>query len=109
MVEIIDNKRSTYQLKYDVVPEIKGGIHAGPVVVTEVGKQKKEIVYHGDVLNTTSRIEDMCNELGQKLLISEDLLKYISVDNNFILEEKGSIQMKGKSKGLGLFGVHIKF
>jgi adenylate cyclase len=105
MVEIIENKRSRYLLRYDVVPRLKAGIHAGPVVVTEVGKQKKEIVYHGDVLNTTSRIEGKCNELKQNLLISEDLLQYVKKEKDFILEEKGAIEMKGKSKKLSLYGV----
>lgn len=107
MIEIIENKRKTYQSKYDVIPELKGGIHAGPVIVTEVGKQKKEIVYHGDVLNTTSRIEGKCNELKQKLLISEDLLRYINMKNDFILVEKDSIEMKGKSRKIILYGVQL--
>lgn len=107
MIEIIENKRKTYQSKYHVIPELKGGIHAGPVIVTEVGKQKKEIVYHGDVLNTTSRIEGKCNELKQKLLISEDLLQYVNMKNDFILVEKDSIEMKGKSRKIILYGVGL--
>ena len=31
---------------------------------------KKEIVYNGDVLNTTARIESVCNEFGQQLIAS---------------------------------------
>jgi adenylate cyclase len=38
------------------VPEFKGALHGGNVVVSEVGKYKSEIAYHGDVLNTTSRM-----------------------------------------------------
>ena len=107
MIEIIEEKRSSYQNKYNVVPVFKAGIHAGEVVVTEVGKQKKEIVYHGDVLNTTSRIEGKCNELKQKLLISEDMLQFISMNNDFVVEETGDIELKGKSQKLRLYGVRL--
>ena len=97
MVEIIDGKRNNYLQKYGVVPEFKAGIHGGQVVVTSVGKQKKEIVFHGDVLNTTSRIEGKCNELNQKLLISEEMLDYLDL-KDFVLEEKGEIALEGKKK-----------
>jgi adenylate cyclase len=105
MEEIIERKRGKYLEKYNVVPTFKAGIHAGQVIVTWVGKQKKEIVYHGDVLNTTSRIEHKCNELKQKLLISGDMLKYLQLDNEFIAEEKGEIELKGKANRLMLYGV----
>lgn len=97
MEEIINQKRSLYQSKYGIVPEFKAGIHAGQVIVTTVGKQKKEIVYHGDVLNTTARIEGKCNELNQKLLVSEDALAFIFEENEFRVEEKGEIELRGKA------------
>ena len=105
MEEIIEKKKGKYQSKYGVVPEFKAAIHGGQVIVTSVGKQKKEIVYHGDVLNTTSRIEKKCNDLQQKLLISADMLNYLNLKNEFIIEEKGEIELKGKTNKLRLYGV----
>jgi hypothetical protein len=35
----------------------------------------KEIVYHGDVLNTASRLEAECNRYNQTLLVSEFIFK----------------------------------
>ncbi len=105
MVETIESKRSDYESKYGVVPELKAGIHGGKVIVTSVGKQKKEIVYHGDVLNTTSRIEGKCNDLGQKLLLSGELLNYIDLEDEFSVEEKGEIELRGKTDKLSLYGV----
>jgi adenylate cyclase len=105
MVEIIERKRKQYLAKYGVVPEFKAGIHCGPVVVNSVGKQKKDLVYHGDVMNTTARIEKKCNELEEKLLISGDMMQYIPFQNEFIIEEKGEIELKGKADKLHLYGV----
>ena len=106
MVEIIERKRSSYQSKYGIVPEFKAGIHGGRVIVTSVGKQKREIVYHGDVLNTTSRIEGKCNALGQKILLSEEVLNYIELGKNFVAEEKGEIELRGKAHQLTLYGIN---
>ncbi len=105
--EIIKKKRNTYSKKYKLIPEFKAGMHCGQVVVTTVGRQKKEIAYHGDVLNTTARIEGKCNELGQKLLVSKSMLPFIKKDKNFILKEKGAIELKGKSEKLSLYGVQL--
>lgn len=107
MAEIIEQKRENYESEYGVVPEFKAGIHAGQVIVTSLGKQKREIVYHGDVLNTTSRIEGKCNELKQDLLISGDMLNYINLENDFIVEEKGEIELRGKANKLSLYGVRL--
>ena len=107
MEEIIARKRDRYQSKYGLVPEFKAGIHAGKVIVTSVGKQKKELAYHGDVLNTTSRIEGKCNELREKLLISADLLNHVNLEDDFLLEKKGEIKLKGKAEKLSLYGVKL--
>jgi len=58
-------------------------------------KSPKYPYHRGDVLNTTSRIEGKCNELNQNLLISADMLNYIKFDNDFIVEEKGEIELRG--------------
>jgi adenylate cyclase len=108
MKEIIHRKRDSYQSRYGLVPEFKAGIHGGRVVVTSVGKQKQEIVYHGDVLNTTSRIEGKCHEFKQELLISGKLLNYIDLGGDFIIEEIGKIELKGKADKLALYGVKTK-
>jgi adenylate cyclase len=107
MQELIDRSREYYLKKFELVPEFKAGIHAGAVIVTEVGKQKKEIVYHGDVLNTTSRIEGKCNELNQALLVSEELLAHLQLPNEFSVIPQGAIPLKGKANDLRLYGVQL--
>lgn len=105
MKEIIESKRETYISRYGLVPEFKAGIHTGKVIVTEVGKQKKEIVFHGDVLNTTSRIEGKCNDLSQELLISDTMLQHLDLKGEFKSQEKGDIELKGKAQKLKLHGI----
>jgi adenylate cyclase len=101
----IDEKRNFYLEKYGFVPEFKAGIHIGEAIVTEVGDLKKDIVYHGDVLNTASRIQSECNNLNQKLLISDEILKNLKLNSQFQVESMGFIKLRGKEKEIELYGV----
>ena len=105
MKEIIYERQDYFMQKYGVIPEFKAGLHYGNVIVTEVGKIKKEIVYHGDVMNTTSRIEGKCNELEQELLASSSAVDFILPEPSFLVVEKGEIELKGKSSQLALYGI----
>lgn len=103
--EIIDGKRDQYLTMYGSVPQFKAGAHIGTVVVTEVGNLKKELVYHGDVVNTTSRIIGKCNEQNQGFLISDDLLAIVDHTNYNIVEQE-EISLKGKTQKISLYGIN---
>ncbi|MEX0288092.1 MAG: adenylate/guanylate cyclase domain-containing protein [Flavobacteriaceae bacterium] len=105
MKELVHKREEYYETKYGFVPSFKAGMHMGEVIVTTVGKLKKEIVYHGDVLNTTARIEGKCNELEQELLVSEDMLSILQNENDYLVTGVGNISLKGKSQELPLYGV----
>ena len=72
LIEIILNK-------YLVIPGFKAGMHVGMATVGEIGILKKEIAFSGDVLNTTSRIQNECNKYNTDLLISEELLNMLEI------------------------------
>ncbi len=97
-------KEDHYQQKYGVVPIFKAGIHAGTVTVTEIGKYKKEIAYHGDAINTAARIQGKCNELGQELLVSHTLKRHIKGDS-IIFDSVGSIMLRGKQSEIDIYAV----
>jgi len=101
----IEMEKAKYLKKYGVHPEFKAALHGGNVSVTWIGTIKKEIVYHGDVLNTTSRIQDECNKYGQKFLISEYMLQNIELPEYLHSEFVGELQLKGKEKKVKIFGL----
>ena len=71
--DLLQSKSIYYNNKYGVVPEFKAGLNLGKVTVAEVGEIKKELAYHGDVLNTAARIQSKCNDFQKKLLVSEQI------------------------------------
>ena len=105
MQKAIRSKADNYRKKYGIVPEIKAGMHAGKVVVMWVGEQKKEIVYLGDVLNTTSRIQAECNRLGEELLVSGQVNQLFSGLEGYLARPMGEIGLRGKEEKVSLFGL----
>jgi adenylate cyclase len=97
-VKKINENRESYLSDFGFVPEFKAGIHFGKVTVTEVGVIKKEIAYHGDVLNTGARIQGKCNDLNTSLLISEELHSKLSGAKNLKFISYPNIQLRGKKE-----------
>lgn len=98
----LEKKKENYLAKYGVFPEFKAGIHFGEVTVGEIGALKKEIFFTGDVLNTTARLQSLCNAYNVDLLISYELSKHLSLTEDYsIINIKEQI-LKGKTKTIDL-------
>jgi len=101
----IDELREKYEEEFGIVPGFKAGLHCGTVVTGEIGDSKREIVFQGDVLNTASRIQSQCNLLGKKFLVSEDILKKITLPVEFKSESLGKFLLRGKAQEVELFSI----
>jgi len=98
-----------YQKNFKTSPFFKCGLDAGEVTVAEIGEIKREIAYHGDVLNVTARIEKQCTPLKKRMLISKDLEKILPENlNGFNKERIGEIVLKGKREKTMLYSIEIK-
>jgi len=101
----LKNKKEFYEKQFNTFPEFKGGMDMGLVTVAEIGDLKRDIAYHGDVLNTASRIQHQCNKLNKKLLISKNLESQIHQLNGFNKEFIGEIQLRGKEHTTEVFSL----
>jgi len=102
---LLHSKREYYSNKYGMVPEFKAGINSGYVTVAEVGELKKELAYHGDVLNTASRIQGKCNDFQKRLLVSETLKNELKEQLEFSFEFVANVTLKGKAQSINIFDV----
>ena len=108
MKEQVEANRKHYLDKFGLVPEFKAGIHFGKVVAGEIGIMKRDITFSGDVLNTTSRIENKCKEFKVDLIASDELLSQLSFGDQFILQSLGNVKLRGKEKELGLSALLVR-
>ena len=72
------------------------------VTAGEIGSIKKDIVYSGDVLNATSRIQEQCNEYGVDLLISTETFEILLDAEEYELIPLGSIELRGKERKIDI-------
>lgn len=101
--EILEQRAQHYKIRYGVVPRFKGGIHYGSVVKTQVGVVHKALAFHGDAINTASRIQDKCSELMRDLLISESFRQQLP--NTVSCEWEGIYNLRGKEANMSLYSV----
>jgi adenylate cyclase len=104
-VDRLEKRRAYYEAKYGLFPFFKAGIHTGTVTVAEVGLLKREIAFHGDTVNTTSRIHDFCNKYQQQMLISQNLRDLLNPDDMLEFSYIGDHILKGKHVSMELYGV----
>ena len=103
---LLKGKSTYYKNKYGIVPEFKAGLNLGAITVAEVGEIKKELAYHGDVLNTAARIQGKCNDYKRKLLISDQLKTHFDKQTNYGFEFLCDVLLKGKEKAVNIYAVN---
>jgi adenylate cyclase len=92
--------------EYGLVPEFKAGIHGGEVMTGEIGVIKKEIFFTGDVLNTTARIQSLCNEYEERLLVSNYIVELSKDLPEFSFKSHGSTQLRGRKEPIEIFSIN---
>jgi adenylate cyclase len=101
----INTHASFYKKRYGIVPEFKAGLNAGQVTVAEVGDIKREIAYHGDVVNTGARIQHLCNDYKVHLLATEDFIMRVKNLVGFKSTLMGTVALRGKLKEVAVYAI----
>lgn len=99
------DKKEYYLTRYGHLPAFKAGLHTGKITAVEIGEIKKDIAYHGDTINIASRIQGLCNEYNTDFLVSEYFLAKAGPHPFLEAESLGMIQLRGKTKSLGITSV----
>jgi adenylate cyclase len=103
--ECLRRNSGNYLKNFGVSPEFKAGLHFGKVVSAQIGDLKREIVYNGDVLNTTARIQNECNTYQRDCLVSGTLMNRLKQKNGFQWERIDAVTLRGKETEVELFSV----
>jgi adenylate cyclase len=91
--------------RFGVMPRVRAALHAGAVIAGEVGESKREIVFHGDVMNTTSRLEHMAGESSARLLVSEDALRRLDGLDGYVINDLGMLAVRGRQEEIRVFAL----
>lgn len=97
-----------YLKNYGVKPQFKASLHCGSIIHGEVGDLKCEIAFHGDVINTTARLERLCSKLNEELIISEALYNLLPENDQEGFVPLGKFPLKGKKIPMTVYGLPKK-
>ncbi len=103
IVEKLHKRSAVYEKDYGLVPKFKAGYHMGMVTTGEIGVLKKQIIYSGDVLNTAARIQGECNNYGEQILLSEQLVVKLKKNGSLRFHEVAELRLRGKNEQIKLF------
>ena len=105
MREALRKQSGRYREKFGLAPTFKAGLHYGKVTTGEIGVLKKEIIFTGDVLNATARIQGLCNTYDVDLLLSSDLINSLDFGPEFQARPLGRSELRGRKEGVELYTV----
>jgi adenylate cyclase len=92
-----------FERDFGTAPQLRAALHAGEVVAGEVGGSRRSIVFHGDVMNTASRVENLTRELGKPFLVTADALARLDGAQAWALEDLGEKQLRGRQAPLRVY------
>jgi adenylate cyclase len=101
----LERAASGFERDFGAVPRLRAALHAGPVITGEVGGSRRAIVYHGDVMNTTARIEQATRDLGHRFLASEEAVTRLEGLEGFELEDLGRRELRGRAAPVRLYAI----
>jgi adenylate cyclase len=106
MHETLTRRSPDYVDRFGAAPRLRAALHAGPLIVGEMGDVKREIVLLGDTMNTTARIEEVCRTTGHDYICSGAVMHALtSLPPGVHVEDLGVIQLRGKAGNLELFAL----
>jgi adenylate cyclase len=105
ILDMIDKRSVSFRELYGVVPEYKAAIHSGQVTAGEVGIIKKDIVYSGDVLNSTARMMALCKQYKVNLIVSNEIREALVHTPGYTFTYLDNPILRGKSVHTKLFSV----
>jgi len=104
----LEKQDQSFQRQYGETPRFKAGMDSGVVTATEIGDIKREIAFHGDVLNTSARLEKKCNEYNESFIISEHIVDQLDFNKKYDLKLLSDLPLKGKSESLKFYSVNTR-
>jgi len=102
MHDVLTRRAASYQRRFGMAPRFRAALHAGPVVTGEMGLTRREIVFLGDTVNTTARIEEACRDLAVDILISDQLLARLKLPPGVSVRAVGPVSLRGKAEPMAL-------
>jgi adenylate cyclase len=91
--------------RFGVQAELRAALHLGEVIAGEVGQVRRAIVFHGDVMNTTGRLEQATREVGCLFIASAVALAPLRPSPEIRTRDLGALALRGRVEPIHAFCV----
>jgi adenylate cyclase len=106
MDQALAERAADYVQRFGVRPRVRGALHAGPLIIGEMGDVKREIVLLGDTMNTAARIEEACRTTGHDYIASGAVVRALdALPAGITAVDLGVTALRGKAGSLELFAL----
>lgn len=82
-------------------------IHAGSVIVAQVGDERREITYFGDTINSLSRLDGVAKEMGRDIIMTQDGCQRCRLVPGVTMEALGPAILRGRELPVEIFGLTV--
>jgi adenylate cyclase len=96
---------SRFVQRFGARPELRAALHLGEVIAGEVGQVRRAIVFHGDVMNTTGRLEQATREVGCFFIASAEALASVGTTPELRTRDLGALALRGRVEPVHAFCV----
>jgi len=94
-----------FEREFGIVPRLRAALHAGPVIGGEIGDSKREIVFHGAVMNTAARLEQATRDLDRPFLVSAEARGRLDGTEPYAREALGPRALRGREAPVEIYAL----
>lgn len=104
--EALNKRRDYFEEEYGLMPVFTASINTGKVMATEVGEIKRELAFHGDVLNTAARIQKQCKPYKKQILVTTTFAKKLQEQKtDYLINYVDEVKFHGKNRMVKIYEV----
>jgi class 3 adenylate cyclase len=99
----LEANTAAYEKEFGIVPSFRMGLHAGNVVISQIGAEKLFLGVYGDVVNTAARLEQLTKDMGTRILFSKAARQHLISSFQKRIKPMGSTEVRGREGEVDIF------
>lgn len=100
-------RHDSFDADYGLIPDLRVGMHVGPVVVGEVGLFRTKLAYLGDAVNTAARVEELAEGYAACALITGQVCKRFPLPRGLKVTPLGEWVLRGKQGPVAVYRLDL--